>query len=549
MTEEERWHAFEVEIIRYVIFDNRIESDEKILIDSIAPLYFRDAQKINLPAERWDEIYARLNEVLPKATRDNKERENSSFIYKNLAKNIIFRLVEPQHKNLPKKNFHWFCDWLLKQHAPENDYWVIPNLKHLGNSIEQTTSSIFKTFTPKENIIGYPSEIISSSYNKWKQIPVAPDEVEIKLDEESLINKLKIVFDPIKSDKWQNELKSLLENTTKLVENMPFYKKEYGKVWFIDNLEEEQEIWFAGDVHGDLLAFEAVCQCFEGQKKENAKLIFLGDMIDRGAHELEVLYSLLTKINNFPETYGWIAGNHDIGMVFSDDEQLFKSRTTPAEFTSYLNEQINNETLVSIGKLLIEISNHLPQAIFFPGLLATHGGFPHSDLWENIKQPSDLMEEQCLIDFTHNRIHLSKNKIPNRASHSSQFGSEDFSGFRAICQKIGLDVKSMVRGHDHVSATDHSARWDRPTKVRRGDFEARVLTINTLCYNQTGEMSSYSPANPRKPVIARWRVGDTFPTPYVINLSSNIVDRYIKPCKICKKPTIESACNCKIEDR
>ncbi len=541
MVDEERWQAFEVEILHYVIFDGEIEAGEKVLIDSIAPLYFTNDETLDIPPKKWDEINNRLNERT-KGVSSTEKRRNTVGLQKIMLKNIINRLLEPQHKNLSREKYHWFCDWLLNLHNETEDYWVFPDIKHKGDFLEKTLLPSFQLVTHKEDIADYPSKVISSSYDKWKQTPVPPEAIYVQLVEQSLVENLRHILDLSISDQFSDELVNLLSNTDNIFNQMPFSLENCEPVWFINDLDSEQEIWFAGDVHGDLLAFEAVCQCFEEYKNKNAKLIFLGDLVDRGAHHLEVVYSLLTKIKQSPDSYGWIAGNHDIGLKYSSDKNEFVSRTTPAEFTTFLNEHLGDDNYLDIGKGFIALAEKLPQAVFFPGLLATHGGFPHSDLWDMIKQPSDLMGEQCLIDFTHNRVHHSKKKFPNRMSHSSQFGSEDFSGFRNACHKIGIKVNSMVRGHDHVS--EQTSRWDRPEQVRRGDYESRVLTINSLSYTQTGELNTHSPSDPRQPVIARWKNGDVFPTPYVIDLSSTIVKDYSKPCGTCKKPTIENTCTC-----
>ena len=538
MDRGERWKAFELEVLFGIIIDSKIEEDEKILMNCIAPLYLGIDHVPIIHTEHWRKVKANLDRALKNKTTKQ--------LLKFMVERITRRLIEPNHIKLPKKNYHWFCDWLFKQHNDTEDYWDFPETKRKDDFAEKEAGDRFEIEIPNEKKVGYPSEIISSSYNQWKGQPVPPKEENIIPSETGLAESLSQTLDMSNTGRLLGELETLLENSTELMAKMAFAQDTSNPVWFVDEVDPEQEIWFAGDVHGDLLAFEAVCQCFEKHQNKNAKLIFLGDLVDRGAHHLEVIYSLLSKINDTPNTYGWIAGNHDLGLQFSTEKNCFSSKTSPAEFPDLLNKYPENNVLISIGKSFIKIANKLPQAIFFPGLLAAHGGFPHSDLWDCIKQPSDFFTKQCLTDFTHNRIHHSKKKFPNRKRSGSQFGSEDFSNFLNLCHDLNIPINSMVRGHDHIS--DQTARWDRPTQVRKGDYEARVLTINSLSYTQTGEMSPYAPDNPRQPVIARWQEGDILPTPYVINLSSDIVENYIKPCSVCNKPTIEQTCTCEMVD-
>ena len=72
----------------------------------------------------------------------------------------------------------------------------------------------------------------------------------------------------------------------------------------VKELDADAEIWFAGDVHADLLGFEAIVQAFESKAGQNAKLVFLGDMIDRGIHDIEVVASLWQYMYEKPERYG-----------------------------------------------------------------------------------------------------------------------------------------------------------------------------------------------------------------------------------------------------
>ena len=44
----------------------------------------------------------------------------------------------------------------------------------------------------------------------------------------------------------------------------------------------------------------------------------------------------------------------------------------------------------------------------------------------------------------------ARRKLPNRFSHGSQFGYEDFSDFCALSSRLGRPVTHLVRGHDHV---------------------------------------------------------------------------------------------------
>jgi len=536
MSPEERKAAFEYEILHLIIYDGKIDQEEKLILDSIAPLYFFP-EEANITVDEWDSIADRLQRRLNISGNEQKIDKDKNNFY--LFRNIVKRLLEPGHKNLPQKNFHWLCDWLSLQHDDTMDYWKLPEYKHCGDMLLPNEFQIFPQNLELQNS---PSGKISNSYDEWKKKPIPTDPVIIKVDESAVFARVEVTLQKSAEGSVLNELDIMLQSTKSLLSKMAFPLEEGTQVKFIDVLEANQEVWFAGDVHGDLLAFEAACDCFERYSSENAKFVFLGDFIDRGVYDLEVIHAFLKRVSNSPQKYAWIVGNHDLGLTYSTDCNCFESRTSPAEFTDWLNSRKDDANIARVGKNLIELVKFLPRAIFFPGLLAAHAGFPHSDLWDELKTKADFSSLDSINDFVHNRIHLSKRKMPNRSSFSSQFGSADFMDFREVCNQLGIKLDSMIRGHDHIA--DSKARWVRPGKMKRGNFEYRVLTINTLCYNQSGEINPYTEQNPRYPTIAKWKAGEILPTPYVIKLSAEIVNQYAKPCSNCGKPRIENTCTC-----
>ena len=307
-------------------------------------------------------------------------------------------------------------------------------------------------------------------------------------------------------------------------------------------LAKVPEVWFAGDVHGDLLAFEAVCRTFEEQSREGSKLVFLGDLVDDGFHGQEVVLAIWEKMLDSPGRYGWLAGNHDEGLRWSTEAAAFISLVSPADFKDWLNERLGDSAIVDLGKMLVRVVAELPRALFLPGLFAAHAGFPHSDTWAHLKTPEDMGTLRCLGDFVWNRCANARLKLPNRTSSQSSFGSEDFRGFRLVCARLGLRVDGMVRGHDHVD--ERVERWERKEAVPRGSFEGRVLTINTLSYTQRRETSPFAPRNPRSPTLARWRSGESLPTPVVVKIRASDVEWYAPVCATCGRPNRTWASSC-----
>ena len=99
------------------------------------------------------------------------------------------------------------------------------------------------------------------------------------------------------------------------------------------------EQWFiVGDIHGDYYALRNIVEHIQSICSDFG-LIFLGDLIDRGPYPVECLYYLLNLAATKPNRIIWIAGNHDIGVAYSKNANMFYSRVMPAEFISYLNAE------------------------------------------------------------------------------------------------------------------------------------------------------------------------------------------------------------------
>ena len=368
--------------------------------------------------------------------------------------------------------------------------------------------------------------------------PDAPSAEIVAIDAEGVRERLR---DQLERDPHAAVLNAVAAAPERFFrEHAAFADSASGPVWFLASAPGR--VWFAGDVHGDLLAFESVCDVFERQAAPEDKLVFLGDLVDRGFHDRAVILSLWARMQAAPGRYGWIVGNHDTGVSYDAASGSFTASVAPAEFPIWLNEHLDDASARALGEAFIAMAAVAPRAVFLPGLLAAHGGFPHSDRWASLQTRQDLESTANLDDFVWNRLHASRVKLPNRTSRSSSFGADDFHGFRNVMRdQLDWPLEAMVRGHDHVHETQ--ARWYRPGEVKRGNFGERVLTVNTLSHNQPGEINPYAPQNPRQPTLARWQAG-SLPTPIVVDIPTELVTAYADPCPTCQRPRKAVACGC-----
>ena len=227
------------------------------------------------------------------------------------------------------------------------------------------------------------------------------------------------------------------------------------------------ENWFIlGDIHGDFYALrnaiKSIVETYPG-----FRLIFLGDLVDRGPHPMECLWLLLATAKAFPDRILWLAGNHDVGIQERADKS-FSASVLPSEFVDHLNE-IDCWTPFrrEFGREYIELVKDLPRAVLFPdGLLVTHGGFPLVDRQGDLAKLTTSQEKQAwlnspevLQDFTWTRITRYPKRIPNRESTGCSYGFKDFEAF-CDATKDFFPVSRLVTGHDHpVGGADLHPEW------------------------------------------------------------------------------------------
>ncbi|MFM2153574.1 MAG: hypothetical protein RL199_2009 [Pseudomonadota bacterium] len=301
----------------------------------------------------------------------------------------------------------------------------------------------------------------------------------------------------------------------------------------------DTELWFAGDVHGDLLGLEAVFSVFDASAAPRKVLCFLGDLVDEGPHGHEVVLRVLEAMVGRPGQIAWLAGDRDEAFSWSEERQSFVGQPGPHGWADELNaltdDTPHGRLRRAVGRWVAALVPELPRALFLPGLLAAHGGFPHTDLVDRLDAPHQLGQAAALRDFVRNRCNPEAPSRPPRRSGDGfgEFGGRDFERFRTRMAGLGLPVDAFVRGHDHLATT---ARWARP-ETPRGHFEGRVLTVNTLSFTLARESGAVDAA-PRARVVtvARQRPAERWPTPVELHGPQRLVDWYAPVCPACGLP-------------
>ena len=271
---------------------------------------------------------------------------------------------------------------------------------------------------------------------------------------------------------------------------------------------DENDIWFLGDIHGDLLGMNVAIDYVEQTSRESGKkpiIIYLGDFFDRGEYGHWVLVKLFSQIlGKNRSRIGVIAGNHDEGLKYSK-ERGFYSEVEPCEFGEWLNKRSEDSVWPRLGRATIDFIKWMPRAIFMPdGLLIAHGGVPHTDL--PVESFEQLNEPAYLQDFVWTRAHeRAPEKIPNRNSKGCSFGIKDFNQFcRQAKNVLDRPVQRMLRGHDHyLEGFRHYKKY----------IDYPLLTLNTRCYQPDMMKGPHS----KSLCVARW-VREKLPEVHIISV-------------------------------
>jgi protein phosphatase len=136
-------------------------------------------------------------------------------------------------------------------------------------------------------------------------------------------------------------------------------------------LPAEGELIVVGDLHGDMDSLKHILAetGFEERAMEGEALfiLFLGDYVDRGPGQVEVLYRLLRLLGSYPHRVVLLRGNHE-----GPRDVTFQ----PHDFPLILREKYGSYAL-EVYREFRALCDELYVAAVIPGsLLFVHGGVP-----------------------------------------------------------------------------------------------------------------------------------------------------------------------------
>ena len=139
----------------------------------------------------------------------------------------------------------------------------------------------------------------------------------------------------------------------------PVITKDSGKIFFI-----------IGDIHGDLETLQKILMKLNINlvKEGSLELVFLGDYVDRGSHQLECLLVALLLKNDFPDNVILLRGNHE------PPPHLIP---IPHDFPQILKKTYGYVKGTEIYQDFMELFNNMPLVLHVRNsFIALHGGLP-----------------------------------------------------------------------------------------------------------------------------------------------------------------------------
>lgn len=304
---------------------------------------------------------------------------------------------------------------------------------------------IIRTKTPDENI---------------QDVGMSKDEIEIKekIDNDIMFGRdLKYKHKPF----FEEEDSELVEGIGNS-HTINIFKKSYMQKY---TFNQNNKVILIGDIHGSFHTFFRIILRFHRMNilnintlkitNDNYKIIFLGDIVDRGQYSYLILNILLPLMYNNPNNIFAIRGNHEV-FVTNHKHGLLKELA---------NLDSKNEQ-TTIHHLINEFFKTFPSAILLKYKIASnpftywlaHGGFHQYNEDITYTEPKlynidDKLDKQIFIlgqyyyghamrwsDFNFNEY-----KDPYEGGGRTQISNENTNKFR---KAYGIDY--IIRGHQDL---------------------------------------------------------------------------------------------------
>ena len=210
-------------------------------------------------------------------------------------------------------------------------------------------------------------------------------------------------------------------------------------------LRDDARYVFVGDVHGSLEDLRALLSRYreEDLRDGGLRMVFLGDYIDRGDSQLEVLTTLLELKSDYPDSVFLLKGNHEgVDVVVP----------SPHDFPDELVARyLISEGLRMYELFVEEVFRRLHLGVYFRGrFLAVHGGLPTAtlrrtqDVREYLQGSSGEAVRDVVVEVLWNDpVESGEEALESPRGAGMLFG-------RPVTDWVAktFDVRLVVRGHE-----------------------------------------------------------------------------------------------------
>lgn len=247
-----------------------------------------------------------------------------------------------------------------------------------------------------------------------------------------------IVSDPFKLAKLVIDVSSKLHNFKNTVKYRPPGLYE---ILSFDSL------YVLGDLHGDynvLLDFLSRNKLIDKLSSEDTKLLFLGDYIDRGEQQIELLTLVLMLKKMFPEKIILLRGNHEPPPFLIPHPHDF-----PQQLANHYHSYAG-----TLYMFFLQFFQKLSYVARIPGkILFVHGGPPSLVLYSDSFEEAFSIGHPCVDDHVLEEVlwndPVEYNEHPIM---SSPRGAGVLFGKEVTYKTLELArIKYIVRGHEAIN--------------------------------------------------------------------------------------------------
>jgi protein phosphatase len=228
----------------------------------------------------------------------------------------------------------------------------------------------------------------------------------------------------------------LIQKSIDSISNQPSFFNIQGKLVTIKN---SKAIIVIGDLHGDLTSLNKILRKTKLKRRlEQGELvlIFLGDFIDRGPRQIEVLTSILQLLSNHPDSVLLLRGNHEGPSDLA---------ASPHDFPRKLEFKYGSSWR-PLYRSFRELFKELYTACVIENqAMLVHGGIPtKAETLQDIETANITHPETShLEEILWNDPSTLKGVNYSFRGSGRQFGAEVANKF---LEKLGL--KMLIRGHE-----------------------------------------------------------------------------------------------------